>query len=162
MPDDVIARALDMGFGNTAFLDEKLNLLRSAGVDPDMLERFRTMAYHAEVSAAIPAKSPLASGKLLGHLLHAEGGSNKSPVGGLHLDSAVLAHQAELVAKNDPIHLLLTADPPRTVGGVTYKAYEQWVWKGGGSPGPRPTAPTWEAGFWRSNQKRHSTVWSRS
>ncbi len=146
MPDDVVTRALDMGFGNTAFLEEKLSLLRSAGVDPDMLERLRTMAYGAEASAAIPAKSPLASSKLIGHLLHEEGGSNKSPVGGLHLDSAVLAHQAELVAKNEPIHLLLTADSPRTAGGVTYKAYEQWVWKGGGAPGPRPTAPAGVAG----------------
>lgn len=146
MPDDLITRAVEMGFGNSAFLEDKLSFLRTAGVDSDMLERLRTMALRSEASAALPSSSPLATSKLIGHLLHEEGGSKVSPVGGLHLDSALQAHQAELVAGNQPTHLLQTADSPRTLGGVTYNAYEQWAWKGKGSPGPRPTTPGSAAG----------------
>ena len=146
IPDDVLARAVEMGFGNSVFLEEKLNLLRTAGVDADMLERLRTMALRSEASAALPSTSPLATSKLLGHLLHEDGGSKVSPVGGLHLDSALTAHQADLVAKNQPTHLLKTADSPRIMGGVTYNAYEQWVWTGGGTPGPRPATPGSAAG----------------
>jgi len=52
------------------------------------------------------------------------------------------------VSSNKPLHLVLvpTADSPRVAGSVTYHAYEQWVWKGGGAPGPRPTTPGRAAG----------------
>ena len=79
--------------------------------------------------------------ELIGHLINVDAGSTKSPVGGLHLDSAVVEHQQKLVANNKPIHLLKTADSPRTVGGISYNAFEQWEWIGGGTPGPRPTTP---------------------
>ncbi len=148
MPDDLFTRALTMGFGSTAYVEEKIILLRSAGVDEDMLRRLRTMAHHAEITAALPAASSLVSTQVVGHLLHSSPGTPASPIGGLHLDSALLAHQADLVANNRPTQLVRTADSPRSVGGVTYNAYEQWRWTGGGTPpaGSRPTTPGGTAG----------------
>ena len=154
MPDDLVSRALSMGFGSTAYVEEKLVLLRNAGVDPDMLKRLRAMAYHAEISAAAPKASSLISQQVVGHLLHASpGGSPASPIHGLHLDSALLSRQAEMVSKNEKYHLLRTADSPITGGGVTYNAYEQWEWKAGGAPsvGSRPTNPAGVAGAKHGN-----------
>jgi hypothetical protein len=143
LPEDVVTRALSLGFGGTAYLEEKLALLRQAGVDEDMISRLRTFAVRSELVGVpvLPANSPLATTRVIGHLLHPEPGSTASPLGGLHLDSALLEHQRNLVNSNAPTHLLRTADSPRTVGGITYNAYEQWVWTAGGTPGARPATP---------------------
>jgi len=142
LPAELRSRALDMGFDNTTFLEEKLALLRNVGVDEDMLARLRVMATRTEqVLPRLPAGSGLGSERIVGHLIYPSKGTVQSPVGGAHLDSTLTGLQTQLVTRNDPIHLVPTADSPRVVGGVTYKAYEQWRWKGNGPPGPRPARP---------------------
>jgi|GEM_PF-5890360 len=117
-------------------LKEKLELLQSEGVDADMSGRLRTV--HEEVSDALPPDSGLATPRIVGHLLHQSSGPASSPISGLHLDSALRAVRKELVSSNKPLHLVPTADSPRVATWVTYHAYEQWVWKGGGCPRTAP------------------------
>jgi hypothetical protein len=146
VPDEVMSRALSMGFGGMEHLEDKLALLKSAKVDDDMIKRLRTMAHRTAVVQRVPQTSPVATTRVIGHLLHATSGSSASPVGGCHLHSAAVAHAAQLIADNKPRHLLAMAEPPHTVGPVTYNAFEQWRWPGGGTPGPRPTTTGSAAG----------------
>jgi hypothetical protein len=141
MPPDVTARALSLGFGGPAHLENKLGLLRAAGVDEDMIGRLRVMALGPSVAAALPVGSPFAAPGLLGHLLAREPSAlPQSPIGGLHLESALDATRRGFVDRNEGLHVVRTADSSRTQGPVTYNAYEQWVWTGAPPPGPRPTA----------------------
>jgi hypothetical protein len=146
LPDTVLSRALEMGFGETAYLDDKLSLLRRAGVDEDMLQRLRVRATQGAIAARIPLTSPLATARIIGHLLYPSAGSPASPIGGLHLHAALEGYRAELIATNQPRHLVRTTDSPHTAGSVTYNAYEQWRWTAGGVPGPRPLVPSGTAG----------------
>jgi hypothetical protein len=148
VPDDVFSRAFSMGFGSPAFLEDKLSLLRRFGVDEDMLVRLRVMALRSEAAAILPVGSPLATSRVIGHLITASPGTVASPVGGAHLEAVLQARQAQAVAGNEPLHLLRTADSPSPASpaGVSYNAFEQWRWTGGGTPGARPTTPGGSAG----------------
>jgi hypothetical protein len=146
LPEELLSRARDMGFGETAFVEDKLDLLRRAGVDEDMLRRLHVRASQGEIAMVVPPASPVATARIIGHLLYPSAGTPASPISGLHLHAALAAYQAELVATNQPRHLVRTADSPRTAGSVTYNAYEQWRWVAGGTPGPRPVSPLATAG----------------
>lgn len=148
LPADLMSRALSMGFGNAEFLDAKIRLLREAGVREEVLHRLRVLAVHSQAAAAFGTASPFATRALIGHIVGRDaGGSGISPISGLHLESELRAFQARAVRDNLGLHLVRTADSPRVAGGVTYNAYEQWRWVGGGSPtGSRPANPVGVAG----------------
>ena len=124
VPPRLRSRALEMGFGSERFLAEKLALLRSVGVDAEMLGRLQTMARGAEfrglaqssrlTAAQVTAGVQSTSGRELARL-DAEFGSTTLAGEIQHHSGALARHAQQLEGARAIEHVVDRAVGPNTL-----------------------------------------------
>jgi hypothetical protein len=135
----VLERALEaQGLKDPSQMATKLELLRKAGAPDALIKQVRQVEVErirTEISAA-QGQPTLFDSKLVDHLLYPENTGAAGIYGG-HAD-------AELVRFTDKskLYAIVEQGKPKTVGGVTYRNYRQYRWKG---TGPKPGRGTPEA-----------------
>lgn len=124
------------GLTEPRHLEARLEFLAREGVPPEVVAALRTHAVQGALAPGAFGGGVLPTDRIQ-HVLHPEGGSTNSLVGGGHLDSALQEHQ---VAHPDQVFVLVS----QVTGGdgAVYRRYAQLRWTGGGTPpaGSTPTA----------------------